>query len=832
MKRVVQIYVSDVRLDLFNDENIDYTSKIQDVRDIKMVFSDFTQTFTVPASDTNNKVFKHFYNTNITGGFFDARKKVDAEIFINHASFKRGKVFLNGVNMKMKKPSSYEIVFYSNLIKLKDLIGDDELSDLTYLDNFDHLYTRLEVINGLQNGKDFTVNSETKTDAIIYPLITGKKRLYYNSSSSLGLTDNFDGNLYNKAQDTGTAADSDRFRGLEFTDLKPAIRVMQLIEAVEAQYNITFTRDFFGTVLEPNPAFHNLYMWLSRNKDNINTYSADSSIETNRNELGKLFTFTKSTELLSGVNNSANIFTVTTDATSTQNFIISLSLSSVSVSDKEYILRAIDNDTNVTIVELRTKGTGTPIVFEIENAIIQTKNFRFEVVSATALTISGSVVISINAGTNDDTNDIAETYSFTSQSLLNNIVIRNQVPKMKVIDFLSGIFKMFNLTAFYIDDRGDTEFDKIKVETLDNFYADAVNNPSGGTIDITDFIDIREHKVNVSLPFNEIEFNYQEPKTLLAEEHRERFNKIFGDAEFKLEDQFPGEFDRGTKYEIKLPFAHFKYERLVDENNGNLTEIQWGYSAKGDFRTKEAIDLNNSGDLTVGTNDKSAIGNYEPTLTKPLLFYGINKTGITSRINLLEQSNTSSGLTSYFQPSNSNETGSSLEDPLETGTTTSTSDGKLVDSGQNFSSTVAVGDTVYNTTDNTQTTVQTVDSDTELTLVKDIFVSGEAYKIFRQPAHYINFDNEVDEYLRVDFGIDANSLYNKFYKTYVESVFNRAKRLYKYTAYLPVSFMIRYRLNDQLKIQDKVYRINSINTNLTTGEATLELLNLTTDEQL
>ena len=44
--------------------------------------------------------------------------------------------------------------------------------------------------------------------------------------------------------------------------------------------------------------------------------------------------------------------------------------------------------------------------------------------------------------------------------------------------------------------------------------------------------------------------------------------------------------------------------------------------------------------------------------------------------------------------------------------------------------------------------------------------------------------------------------------------------------------MIRYRLNDQLKIQDKVYRINSINTNLTTGEATLELLNLTTDEQL
>ena len=194
MKRVVQIFVDNKRLDLFDDENIEYTSKIQDVRDIKMVFSDFTQTFTVPASDTNNKVFKHFYKTNITSGFFDARKKVDAEIFINHASFKRGKVFLNGVNMKMKKPSSYEIVFYSNLIKLKDLIGDDELSDLTYLDNFDHLYTELEVRNGLQTGKDFTIESVTKTDAIIYPLITSKKRLFYKSASSLTLQDNYDSN--------------------------------------------------------------------------------------------------------------------------------------------------------------------------------------------------------------------------------------------------------------------------------------------------------------------------------------------------------------------------------------------------------------------------------------------------------------------------------------------------------------------------------------------------------------------------------------------------------------------------------------------------------------
>jgi hypothetical protein len=37
-------------------------------------------------------------------------------------------------------------------------------------------------------------------------------------------------------------------------------------------------------------------------------------------------------------------------------------------------------------------------------------------------------------------------------------------------------------------------------------------------------------------------------------------------------------------------------------------------------------------------------------------------------------------------------------------------------------------------------------------------------------------------------------------------------------------------LNDQLKVQDKVFRINSISTNLTTGKTELELINLNPEE--
>ena len=829
MKRVVQIFVDNKRLDLFDDENIDYTSKIQDVRDIKMVFSDFTQTFTVPASDTNNQVFKHFYKTNITSGFFDARKKVDAEIFINHASFKRGKVFLNGVNMKMKKPSSYEIVFYSNLIKLKDLIGDDELESLSYLSNYDHEYSNTEVSNGLQDGLD----KNSQADSIIYPLITSKKRLFYNSSGSLAFQDNFDGNIYHNASNPNA---QNIYRGLVFTDLKPAIKVLHIIEAIESKYSISFTRDVTGSTNNffSSTAFSNLYMWLSRNKDNINEYSSGSSEESFVRTL-QLTNFNSNTLNIDNVSYTGEVFSVTTDGTSTQNYDMTVFIKTVSNQDKDYTIKITNVDTGAIVASNRTKGDNGSVGFLINNNTIGTVNLKVSVSSTIALNITPKVTFLFNTGTDDDAVDVTETYdkTDTTLSLITNINIVDHIPKMKVIDFLGGLFKMFNLTAFFVDDRSNIEeFDKIKVQTLDTFYTSATSNPSGGTIDITDFIDIRQHRVDVSLPFNEIELKYQEPKTLLAEEHSERFNKIFGDAEFKLEEVFPDEIDRGTKYEIQLPFEHMKFERLLDLGDADLspTEIQVGYSAKGDFRFEEGIDANSNSDLS-DAGDKPSKGNYEPILTKPLLFYGINKTGITTKINYNDGSS-NSGLTKYFRPSNTNEEGSNEASPLETGTTTSTVENKLVDSGQNFTSTLAVGDVVKNTTDNTTTLVKTVDSDTQLSLQSNIFTTGEGYKIFRPPAHTINFDNEVDEYQLIDYNGTTNSLYKKFYKTYVESVFNKAKRIYKYNAYLPASFMIQFKLNDQLKIQDKVYRINSINTNLTTGEASLELLNLTSDEQL
>jgi hypothetical protein len=55
----VSLYIKDSDgvfqlVELFEDETISVTSKIQDIRDISKVFTDFSQSFTLPASKKNH----------------------------------------------------------------------------------------------------------------------------------------------------------------------------------------------------------------------------------------------------------------------------------------------------------------------------------------------------------------------------------------------------------------------------------------------------------------------------------------------------------------------------------------------------------------------------------------------------------------------------------------------------------------------------------------------------------------------------------------------------------------------------------------------------------
>jgi hypothetical protein len=71
-----------------------------------------------------------------------------------------------------------------------------------------------------------------------------------------------------------------------------------------------------------------------------------------------------------------------------------------------------------------------------------------------------------------------------------------------------------------------------------------------------------------------------------------------------------------------------------------------------------------------------------------------------------------------------------VADTVDSGTTSETTEDKLVEAGQNFETTVSVGDIVLNTTDTTYATVTEVDSDTTLSLSADIMAESETYVIY------------------------------------------------------------------------------------------------------
>ena len=71
----------------------------------------------------------------------------------------------------------------------------------------------------------------------------------------------------------------------------------------------------------------------------------------------------------------------------------------------------------------------------------------------------------------------------------------------------------------------------------------------------------------------------------------------------------------------------------------------------------------------------------------------------------------------------------------------------------------------------------------------------------------------------------AGTLFENYYKTYIQDIFNQNNRLTKVKAFLPLKILLNLSLADRFDIINYRYKINSIKTNLATGESEIELLN-------
>jgi len=531
--QVIQLYISDQRVELFKDESVTITDSIQNVKDIDKVFTAFSQSFSIPASKANNKIFKHYYNFDIINGF-DARKKVTSKIELNHLPFRTGKIKLEGVDLKNNKPHTYRITFFGDIVDLKDKLGEKKLSDLSTLSSLDLNYDAATIKSKLQV-------QESASNNIIVPLITHTQRLFYNSDSSKEVAD--DGNL--KYFSGGGSHD----HGVKFNQLKYAIRVNTIIEAIETQFDLSFSTDFFkNTTIE---RFDHLFLWLHRKSGAVEDLSGETTKADNIIDFGNQTSgdVTTSNTLISTLYSASD-----TDLTSFNFELYTTSTDAYDVTIQDFSGQTIYSSSNNTgTLTITSKGSNPDWTYA--------SGFYQLIVSSTSAIVFSDIKITWDY---DSVSYQIVTGSYTLSTVF-VFNIQKQMPDIKILEFITGLFKLFNLTAFVLDGV-------IKVQPLDDFFA----NPN--TYDITEFVDVNTSKVNVALPYKEVVFKFKDTKSFLANKFSELQNRSWGETNYNdNSDDLAGQL-----YKIEVPFGHLLYERLTDASTAGSAEgqkdIQWGYS--------------------------------------------------------------------------------------------------------------------------------------------------------------------------------------------------------------------------------------------------------------
>ena len=674
----IQLYIEGQRVDMFKDESVSITQSIKNVKDIDKIFTEFTKTFTLPASKTNNKIFKHYYNFDIVGGF-DARTRKSATIELNYLPFKKGKVKLEGVDLQNRKPKAYRITFFGNTVELKDILGESKLSDLD-LSAYTQTYSGGNVTAYLRL-------APTSARHMIVPLITHTQRLFYEDGAhGLGT-----GNLWYESG-SGTS----HHHGVVWNQLKFALRVNKIIEAIEDDFDgIEFSSDFFkNTSLD---VMNDLFMWLHKKSGYVEPLQ-DLGISTLVD--GWTPDISNLPEVAIGTSN----LSMQVPPEDLTNFQLELSTSASGYS--------VTINRGSTTVYQASNLSGNQTITAGTDFTYQTGSYTVTIGASTAITFTNINwdidynSTSLNLGTGSFTTNSTSTFSFNASE---------QIPEMKIIDFLSGLFKMFNLVA-QVEDDGT-----IYVDTLDNFFA---NKKSVSTAyDISEFVDVNSSQVNVGLPYKEISLRYEDTKTFLANRYDQLVGKDWGEAKYNAGEQLDG-----SLYKVELPFSHVQFERLNDAGSGAQKDIQWGYF--------------------VDESQNAYHG-------KPLLFYPVNID--TGGISVCDSVDADNVPTAHTQETDVNLPFNSVSNSSSTSTAN------------------------------------------------------------------INFHNEVSEWTG-DTSF-TGTLFENYYKNYLVDLFNNKRRLTKVKAYLPLRILLNFTLADRFDINGKRYKINSIETNLATGESNIELLN-------
>lgn len=517
MKRKVQVYIEGERLELFDDEQIQVSSSIQNIQDISKVFTDFSQSFSVPCSVHNNPIFEHFYE-NAVNGVINPNLRRDAFIEIDLTFFRRGKIQLESVQLKNGQPYAYKVTFYGEIRTLKDRFGEDKLVNLDF-SAYSHFYSAAEVQNRVTLGLNYDVR---------YPLISSRRVWQYNEPSTPN--DNID---------TALGA-------IEYTELFPALRNKAILNVITNSYGVNFTGLFLT-----DPRFYNSFLHL-KNKETFTQQSEVQSPDfTTVNVVSSLdyqymfnsmdlATNTLHVEYRPWVDSGVHIVNLNVIAASNN------SPYTIQVYQNGQLTNTINNfglSNNLIVSLINDPGLDSQITYQVYSQ--SPVNLTFQMV------YNWSYFYTDQFNNQQSANDYL--YANTNvQTFTNDLNIGANMPDMKVADYFSGLLKEFNLTCYPIDE------DTFQIEPLEDWYS------KGNIIDITQYTDLEEINISRVPLYKKIEFKHEQSNSFM----NRKFNQFNGREYGDLSNSYP--YD-GQEYIVTVPFEQPLF------NNFTNTNVQVGY---------------------------------------------------------------------------------------------------------------------------------------------------------------------------------------------------------------------------------------------------------------
>jgi hypothetical protein len=527
MKREVRVFIEGQQLDLFNDETIEVNSSVQNIADISKTSTDFSQAFTIPATPRNNAIFQHFYQSDVDGTYnFQERK--DGYIEIDMTTFRSGRIQLEKSNIKNGQVENYTITFYGQLTSLKDLFGEDKLSDLDYssVDQALNLTTLQLFIDG----------SFAFTD-ISYPLISSGEFWEYNTQQPPATTPTW----YISA---GAQIDT-AFGAIGIDELFPALRLSRIITLIELRYGITFNSNFFTT-----DNFRNAYLWY-KNRDRFEIMSTPQTTDF-ATFLGQTGTFPNGvlmSSFVDTINNTLLIQGTTIAGTIGASHQVKFMLVSPPTAIPVFI-DVILNGNLVQSVQIDTTGLFTVVLF-VPDTIGLNNLYSFQVRAQGTINIDLKIqYLHLNPSVGISYIE----YLTSSFVCIPTTSLQRNAPDLKVSDFFSGLLKEFNLTV-----TGTGTPNEFLVETLNYWYA------SGNVFDITNFTESNSVDVERVKLYKKISFRYQSSESILNKFYLQTGLKEYGNTEQ------PYPYD-GGELNIDVPFENLMFSKYTGTN------VQVGFS--------------------------------------------------------------------------------------------------------------------------------------------------------------------------------------------------------------------------------------------------------------